>query len=403
MQARILTLSLVIALSFAAKLASAGPTSCAFDPADHQEYAQTPTAGFDTGLFLAKLKRKLTGKVMGYSMILTNASGEMLVEVGYGYAQNPCEKAGAVPFTTNTKARWGSVSKMITAAAVLHRLEHNPSLTLETKMKALLPTLWQPSLHPSFEPVSLSLLLQHKGGFAASAGKDEDGNKLPMAARLINGVETEEGVGTRSYANASLGVFGFMGALWNLPAMAVAEAQFFENPLVNYNDYVEWKAKTLYYGYAQANILLPLGIDATCNLSAFNDPALLYSGPQDTQGKLTGEKMTEGCAAGGWVMSAAEMASFIHTLVHGSELLSPDTYALMEAQGGETDDRLGWGASIWQLNDGTALHQNGIVSGARAEVARYPNGFTVVAVANSPPSEGSLGGALKVAYNAAVD
>jgi transcriptional regulator with PAS, ATPase and Fis domain len=81
-------------------------------------------------------------------------------------------------------------------------------------------------------------------------------------------------------------------------------------------------------------------------------------------------------------------------------------YDLMESRDND-DDRLAWGSRMPPLvKDGQAYRHNGSMTigneNLKAEVYRFPNGFTAVAVVNSKPPTGlSLSKTLRIAYDTA--
>lgn len=103
--------------------------------------------------------------------------------------------------------------------------------------------------------------------------------------------------------------FGFLGAFWDPQKMGEFEKKYKPHQ-ADYVAWVNYHAKNLHYDYVQKNILKPLGINASCKLSGFPKSAMMYTGPNDKSGVLTEDAKGQGCAAGGWVMTAAEMAKF---------------------------------------------------------------------------------------------
>jgi CubicO group peptidase (beta-lactamase class C family) len=357
----------------------------------------------------------LGDRFKGYAVILQDEQRRPVVAAQYGYARTPCEPDGAQPFTADTKINWGSVSKMITSAAALHVIDHNTPITLDRRMMLYLPQQWRPEVHPDFQPVTIRHLLQHRAGFAKSAPRDGRGDPRHIRVRLQGGAEISGGTEApgggerrypRSYSNTSMGLFHFLGSYFDPEAMATAEARF-NSTEIAYDDYVQVHTSRIYTSYVQRHVLQPLGINASCDVAAFKggNYALLYGSAASARGHKTADGRAN-CAAGGWVMSASDMATFIHALAHTGRIISPATYALMENRA-DPDGRLGWATAV-DTTGGLAFKHNGLNhagdGSVHTEVYSFPNGFQAVAVVNSAAPEGfSVGRALRLAYEAALE
>ena len=114
--------------------------------------------------------------------MLQNENGKRIVEAECGLARTSSEKDGQQRFTIRTKTAWGSVSKMVTFTAGMHRIETmqgqslgltaspaSPKPSLIAPMKAFLPRRWRQTLHSGFEKVTIGMLMQHRAGFAKTA------------------------------------------------------------------------------------------------------------------------------------------------------------------------------------------------------------------------------------------
>lgn len=388
-----------------------------FSPTDHVKANIKPQPSFNTEVFYQKVRDKLGSNYMGYAFILQNQQSDRIVVGEQGYGRTPCEADGAQLFTIRTKTVWGSVSKMVTFTAAMHRIEKvqseplgltaapaTPQPSLNAPMQTFLPLRWRDSLHQGFikpETVTIRHLLEHRAGFQKSGSGT-------IWERLSSGPETTAGVGARHYSNASAGIFQSMPFLLNPSQAQLVEDQLARSSNQDYNEAVDVQSKLIYQKYVQENIWQPLDIVAKCNDSNFPDGkyAMFYSSTTQQMGlKVTPNPENPKCAPGGWVLSPLSMGKFAHALTQTDKIIAKTTYAQM-ANTKEQEHRLGW-ASAPTFSDGQGFAHNGSRwSGkAKAEMIVFPNGFTAVGATNSKPPEGcscSLQSAFKEAYEAAL-
>jgi CubicO group peptidase (beta-lactamase class C family) len=356
--------------------------------------------GEGSGLALSKyaavLRERFHGKFAAYAAMLEDASGRRLYFRRAGWATSMCDdryRDRAANFTLDTKAAWGSVSKIITTAAVLAAIQDKargkPASDkydeVGRSMKSLLPIRWAAEMDASFEPVTIAHLLQHRAGF----GDSDDHART----RLRNGVELPTGVGARIYSNSSMGIFHFILAKLVEPElMRRREAELRDASDAAYDRLIQDTTAAVYVDYVQKRLLRPLGIEASCNPTAFpkGDYSIAHVRPSgttlDTAGVLTGDN-SRNCAAGGWIMSIKEMMTFLHHLHHTDRLLQRDYYGFMQGWG-TPDAAFGWGFTN-AARGGVAWWHNGALlfgggQGTHAEVIVFPNGYIAALVANSP-------------------
>lgn len=379
----------------------------------HKRFQAKPVQGFNTKAFLQTVSEGLGQAYMGYAFILQDGNGERLVEAEYGLARVASEDDGEQSFTIRTKTAWGSVSKMVTFTAAMHRIQvvqsqplgittvpATPKPSLLAPMKAFLPRRWQQILHPGFADVTIGMLMQHRAGFAKT-------QPAPIWERLKNGPETDEGVGTRHYSNTSASMFQSMPFFFDPTFAQQGEEQLENRPTDDYNSLIDIHGKNIYQKYVQENIWQPLGITARCNDADFprKNYAMFYASPSDTNGKkVEPDPEDPKCAPGGWVLSPLAMGQFVHALTATNKIISAANYALM-GNTASTSQRLGW-ASVYTFPNGTGFSHNGARWNgmAKAEMIVFPNGFTAVAASNSKPPENStsFNSLFRQAYEAAL-
>ena len=108
------------------------------DERPHKEFARdNPT--YHTQAFVNKVKSMMGDRFMGYSVALQGRRGKLSAFVNYGWARTPCALDGFQKFNTDTQAAWGSVTKAITATAVMRKVERRQNRALDDKILTYLP------------------------------------------------------------------------------------------------------------------------------------------------------------------------------------------------------------------------------------------------------------------------
>ncbi len=370
------------------------PQVCGTSPSSHKKVETQAEPNFDTKLFAQTVTAGLGERLMGYAFTLQNEKGERIVRAEYGLARTACEKEGEQPFTIRTKTNWGSVAKMLTFSAAMHRIEnggaqgpYTPSMI--AKIASFLPKRWRPvgaanPHQPGLADVEVWHLLEHRAGFEKTAPP-------PIWERLPALPEREEGIGVRHYSNTSATTFQAMPYFFDPDLAESAEAVYGQHDDDTYNDIMYYVGKVAYHDYVQKHLLEPLGISAQCNKSVFPDGnwSKYYKNPSTELGSMVDLTLWEQpCAAGGWMISTMAMGKFAHALSQTEQLISSETYDEM-ANTSEPGHRKGW-ASHHELDDGHAFSHNGSRwnGKAKGQMIVFPNGFVAVGASNSKPGDG---------------
>ncbi|MEM7156419.1 MAG: serine hydrolase domain-containing protein [Myxococcota bacterium] len=363
-----------------------------FDPSDHLSSRIVPNAKLDTKKFHDRIVAAMGDDYMGYVVILKDEKGKTIMRIEYGLARSPCAPEGQKRFTRTTKTLWGSGgSKMTTFVSALHRVEHasgaaSPGPKLNLPFRRYLPRKWRNTVHEDFRDVTVGMLTQHRAGFQKSAPKDPaTGESVDMWTRLASEPERPAGPGHRSYANSSSTMFQYLPYFW-APAKALNYDKSIEGRRGKaYHEAMEAKGIELYVDYVQDRVFGPLGVSASCHDIDYagNNWARYYRKP-DASGPGHKEPHKAKCAAGGWVMSPAHMAKFVHAFAQTNAVISRGMYSKMTR---DNDLRVGW----WnrkQAADGPVLAHNGSTSyGAKSNIMHFTgSGFTLVAVTNTKKS-----------------
>ena len=274
---------------------------------------------------ISTLEKLITGfmsqnNVPGLSIAVVE-NGALIWQNGYGLA----DLENFVPAKTSTEYRLASVSKPITATAVM-KLYEQGKIDLDAPIQKYCPAFPQKPW-----PITTRELLGHLGG--------------------IRWYQGDEWLSTRHYDNMteSLKIFA------NDPLAAQPGTRFV------YTTYgytllgcvIEGASGQKYVDYVQQNIFLPAGMDHT---EVDDVHKIIYNRAQGYQKSKTGEIMNSDLSdtsykipGGGWVSTAGDMARFAIALENGT-LLKPQTRELMwtsqkTSDGKETGYGLGWGVS----------------------------------------------------------
>ncbi|MEM9046531.1 MAG: serine hydrolase [Pseudomonadota bacterium] len=368
-------------------------------------------ARFDTGAFTASIVDDLDRAVMGYAAVLRSKSGRIIASVEYGYARNPCESAGEQNFSINTQAAWGSVTKMITTAAVIDKTERSTARRLTEPMIDFLPEDWRSGVDGGYDDVTISHLLSYRSGLANNPPPGV--NRRDLAARLAQ--PPARPVGRRTYNNIEFALLLYMGRFFREGYWDSIE-QSYQPGEIDYDSYVYAHGLSIYTDVVQGRILTPLNINASCNDSRHSGQnyALFYSNRDQEKGFLLTPSDASGCSTGGVIMNAKHMSKFLHALSQTENLISAENYDTLLAPDSE---RLhGWNGAR-EVEDGLAVHKaggrrlggnsipgNSATGRAGANIMAFPNGMTAVVVINSGRTSGtkSLRDVLIDAYNAGL-
>ena len=360
------------------------------------EKSSKPRDGFDTAAFIDSVVADLGSAVRGYAVFLRGKAATIIAKATYGYARTPSEERGVQPFNGRTQTAWGSVTKMITTAAVIDKTERSNTRSLDEKMIDFLPERWRKHVHKGHRDVTIRHLLSYQSGLGMNAPPGVDNKDILQ--RLSN--PPEKKVGKRKYSNVTFGIFHYMGRFFRQARWDELEAGFTPGE-IDYDSYVFGHGLAIYKQVTRNRIFKPLGIEASCNEVDYagDNYALFYDNAQSERGYFLNPQDRPGCATGGIVMSARHMGKFLHALTRTDEVISRDNYKALLAI--PNNDVLGWNGNR-PVKDGKAFHKAGgrtlrgkfipgnTASGhAGADIMAFPNGMSAVVAINSARAAGT--------------
>ncbi|MEM1401091.1 MAG: serine hydrolase domain-containing protein, partial [Pseudomonadota bacterium] len=304
----------------------------------HQSFA-APSATYDTDGFIHMVEQMMSDYFMGYVVAIQDRNGDLVAAVNHGWARTPCAPEGALGFSNNTYAPWGSVTKAITATAVMRKNEIVNGRNVDHRMIDYLPPEWRSEVSPAYEGLTIGNLIQHRGGFDKKAPR-VDGEPLTVRQRLAQ-VEPERPVAAgRKYANINYTLFDYMPTFLN-PNAEIAPPPAGLS-VEEYDAYYRAEGAKVHIRHLRKRLFDPIGVNLSCNdpTHTGDNYARNYGGRNDTkEGYLVNTTDEIGCAVGGIVLSPAGMLKFLHAVSLTDTLVSRDTWALMAR---DSVERYGW-------------------------------------------------------------
>ena len=345
---------------------------------------------FNSVLFDKAVNKKMEGLVKGYALAVGDKDGIKGRSAG-GWAQDPAD--GDVAMSTKIPSCIGSVTKMMSAVALLNLLEAMPDVKLDTPVFSKLPKKWQQKYAGTLvECITYRQLLQHRTGF----NQGSDVANLDATAKKPKSCPY---TASRDYNNSNISLLRYLITGLAYPQdVAAIEKKVADLSFDEYSKQVNIEYGFPYERYVRKNILEKglTPVTASCRPEPDFMPEVAkgYSDRKDTKGNLTNtaaEHLAKGnhCAPqGGWYFSAEMLVHFGRTLLFSNNYLTNTTRNMM-FDDENTNERLGWasfetheafgketGQSKWPWHDGA---QNGYF----ALLMQLPYGFVGAVLVNS--------------------
>ncbi len=303
--------------------------------------------------------------------------GRLMLAKGYTWAPK-----GDEPVAPESLFRIASVSKPITAVAVLHLVETG-RLSLDEQVADVLKLtpLEGQAMDARLKQVTILHLLQHLGGW----DRDKAYDPMFQDRRIASALEIKEPIGTAD-------IIKFMNGelLQSEPGTAYAYSNYGYCLL---GRVIEQRSGLPYEDYVRREILAPLGIHAMQIGKSRRDEhapgEVTYEGERP-YGNFRLENLD---AHGGWIASALDLARFAAALDNPSRhpVLSPGSiermFALPENLPGK-EYKLGdaYYACGWQVRDYGGGQRNawhtGSLPGTFTFLARWRSGIDCVVLLN---------------------
>ncbi|WP_262348162.1 serine hydrolase domain-containing protein [Cellulosimicrobium cellulans] len=354
--------------------ATTGGEDASTDPATVPALSRTDVDAWLDGFLPAALDRT---DIPGAAVAVVH-DGQVVTTRGYGWADTGTESGEAVPVDPDrTLFRPGSVSKLVTATAVMQLVEAG-DVDLDTDVSAYVDI----DVPRSFDdPITLRHLLTHTAGFEERIRGLIGAEGTPVDLRAALAIDPPEQV----YRPGTVPAYSNYG-----------------NALAGY--VVERVSGEPFEQYVREHVLEPAGMTT----ATFGQPVpadlrdRLALGYGTASGPSTGFEVVGVAPAGALSASAADMARFMLALLGepptGEQVLDADTLALMQAPALDEDDlgtlagglRMGLGFFQEDRNGHRVVGHGGDTNAFHSHLQLYPDERTGVFVSVNGSGAGAL-------------
>lgn len=354
--------------------ATPGGEDATTDPATAPALTRTDVDAWLDGFLPAALERT---DIPGAAVAVVH-DGEVVTTRGYGWADTGTESGEAVPVDPDrTLFRPGSVSKLVTATAVMQLVEAG-DVDLDTDVSAYVDI----DVPRSFDdPITLRHLLTHTAGFEERIRGLIGAEGTPVDLRAALATDPPEQV----YRPGTVPAYSNYG-----------------NALAGY--VVERVSGEPFEQYVQEHVLEPAGMTT----ATFDQPVpddlrdRLALGYGTASGPSAGFEVVGVPPAGALSASAADMARFMLALLGepatGEQVLDADTLALMQEPALDEDDlgtlaggaRMGLGFFQEDRNGHRIVGHGGDTNAFHSHLQLYPDERTGVFVSVNGSGAGAL-------------
>jgi CubicO group peptidase (beta-lactamase class C family) len=342
---------------------------------------------FDVDVFEDQIRTRLDGKTIGYNYAIYQ-NGLLKAAGGNGHAVLP-----GVPMTADKRVTLLSMSKVITAAALMRAMEisrqQGRNVSINSPIAPYLPPDWVRGRNVG--SITFRDLLRHESGLRAAGppGSDPDLYHNLMFT-IARGVVVENGVdqfGKWKYCNCNFTLLRVM-----IPRMLVGP---FDVQPYDWELTASIETAQAYVDFVREQLLLPVGLDVnvfptgpTPYTRYYNFFLPQYVMPADR----TGMDAAKRSGAGYWYMSAQEFGHFLSQVRMGN-VISPSSWTVMASE------ELGLyrrSNATTSSHGGPYLTHNGgishkhdsatlipVFSGAHAAWMMFPNGVVAVLYHNA--------------------
>lgn len=358
---------------------------------------------FDKAKYEAEIKKLFGGNAMGYQVVLLK-NGQIVSEIADGKARNATD--GDVKMTINTPANIGSTAKFFGGTALLREFQKPSPIGggmdswLNEPIYKYFPVIWQKNMHASIKQITFKDLLQHKSGFIQS-----DKDTKVYFDYLSKGVSSDKTqafyYGKSNYANANITSVGYL-----LPLISDPEALKRLNQLIAQKNLkpddiaIQSYLGNLFEIYMKGKVfnttqpVIHPSCDPTNDYPAKN---VLYAKTYTTyndifKGSEYSSKIdnpTKAChAAGGWYISAHELAAYVANFAATETIVSTETRQKM------FDDDAPQNRLLWSFtaNDNflktnfkwnSTPYMGGDQGGSHGTIMMLPDNYYAVGIVNS--------------------
>lgn len=262
--------------------------------------------------FADKIENALKGHCNGFAFVVSHRD-QKLLERQYGKARTNSD-APAMDMTADVPFHIASVSKTITAAALLKILRKRDDVHAGMAFHPWLPEHWH--IHADIRGITFRQLLTHTSGLRTT---EIDYHSLKKS--MADGITIPP---DKPYQGINYALMRFL-----IPSLAGYTIEQKGHPDLVFEMVQAGKYAAAYMDYVQKEIFNKAGLpQLQCKAipyitgKAYSFPNLGGHGDGFGDHTLT-------CGSGGWVMTTAQMAKFFRQLVYTNNILSQDLIDMM--------------------------------------------------------------------------
>lgn len=365
----------------------------------------TGSSTFDPQLMGDNIEELSAGNTVGFGYAI-NAGGTVNAAVGGGGLRRTAADEPVRSFFSTTELEVSSVSKTITATAILHKLQSMPGgldAMLNTRLVDYLPSDWDPGNNVG--NVTLRHLLTHRSGFIEtgnSIGVDFENygnNNFANLQALVEAGLPSPTVAADSVYDTPRWGYSYNNANFSLLAKVVLPKLV--SPSLNLTSSFifgrDWYSGLIYKDYVKDNIFDPIGVTGADMIANQANPAVGYNiADGGANPGLNQWDLSNTGGAFGWKLTSRELATFLDAIQHNNSILWASTRTMRDQQ------ELGW----FDASDafGTYYSHNGATGGGsgnfRSRINAFPGNIQAAYLMNTEADNlpGGIGGMLKTAY-----
>lgn len=266
---------------------------------------------FDIDLFEQNIIDAVSDKAPGYAYCINQ--NQLLYSKGTG---GFADVGNQIPFENDFRMQVASVSKPITAVAVLNLLEDLPNVHEGSPIYPYLPSRWK--LGPNMQNLTFENLLTHKSGLIVAGHPHDFWDLKDLVEGGLN--EGERG-NVYKYDNSNYALFRII-----IPILAGKITREQANT-------GNGQLAAIFIDYVNDEIFGKANLDeAFCKPT---DSPVKYYNCATNQIDNAGDH-SDRCGAYGWHLSAFDLGAFMAHLRYDDNILKPETRDLMDQK------RLGW-------------------------------------------------------------
>jgi hypothetical protein len=264
--------------------------------------------------FVQALRNALDPLGVGYCYMIRR-NGKLTHLHGSRWAQLSAEDTGPVAWFVHIPMNIASVSKFVTAIAVV-RLLRDLGIPLKTPVAPYLPQYWVRG--SGVGAITFHDLLRHESGLGAGIG-DSGAGTFAEAKEEIRKGSTGTGAGTYNYKNLNFAILRILfatltGAL--PPSFEYPNIPFPFLPDISEDPFWDAVSASAYSNYVNETVFAPASLNPR-DFSADSNAALAYATPP----VVPGARIVDGagaCGQSGWHLGIGELVRLMNEFRTGS-------------------------------------------------------------------------------------